>query len=174
MNVRGLCSDQLYMWSVRNGRTNHLRLEATPHAIAAQTAAAGCRSSGILDRTLQALRQSKLQVRRGSRPWTQVLPVGELSRQVAADGLRSSSRLRAGQRARNQLRAGSRDLGGDLRDQPRTAASARAALRYGGERDTPVAHRSHRSVAWCDAVRQHACRLYGGRADSHALREGQR
>jgi len=174
MKFHGLLSDQLSMWSVKNGRTNHLRPEATSQAIAAQAASAGCRSSGILDRTLQALRQSKLQVRSGSWPWAQVLPVGELSGQVAADGLRSPSRLRAGQRARGQLRAGSRDLGGDLRDQPRTAASARAALRYSGERETPFAHHSHRSIHWRDAARQHACRLYRGRADSHALRGGQR
>src|SRR6202521_1132708 len=116
MNFHQLYSDQLYMWSVLNVRTNHLISPATPPAIAAQAATAGRCASGLVDRTLQALRQSELQVRRRSRPWAQVLSVGELSGQVAADGLRPPSRLRADQRARGQLHLGSRDLGGDLRD----------------------------------------------------------
>jgi len=173
MNFHQLYSDQLYMWSVLNVRTNHLISPATPPAIAAQAATAGRCASGLVDRTLQALRQSELQVRRRSRPWAQVLSVGELSGQVAADGLRPPSRLRADQRARGQLHLGSRDLGGDLRDQPRTAASASAALRCSGEPGTP-AHRSHRPTGWRNAARQHARRLYRRRRDAHAPRGGQR
>jgi hypothetical protein len=175
MNFNELISDQLYMWSVLNVRTHHLCSQATPQAIAAQVAAARRCASGLLGRTLQALRQSQLQVRRRSRPWTEVLPVGELSGPVAADGLRPSSRPRPSERARGQLRSGSRDPGGDLRDQPRTAASARTTLRRNGEPGTtPVAHRPHRYLSCCDAARQHARRPYRGRADAHTLRGGQR
>jgi hypothetical protein len=63
MNLHELFSDQLYVWSVRNDRAIHFRPQATPQAIAAQAAATGRRPSGQLDRTLQALRQSELQVR---------------------------------------------------------------------------------------------------------------
>lgn len=174
MNFHELLSDQLYMWSVLNDRANLFRPQATSPAIATQAAAAGRRPSGLGGRTLQALRQSQLQMRRRSRAWTEVLPLGELPGQVAADGLRSPGRLRAGQRARRQLHPGSRDLGGDLRDQPRTAASARAALRCSGEPGTPVAHRSHRSGRWRDAAGQHAHRHDRERLDAHALRGGQR
>lgn len=174
MNSHELCSDQLYMWSVLNDRANHPRPQATPQAIAAQAAATGLGPSRLLDRALQALRQSKLQVRSGSWPWTQVLPVSKLPGPLAADGLRSPGRARAGQPVLGQLHPGSGDLGGDLRDQPRTAASARAALRFGGELDTFVPHRSHRPASWRDAARQHAHRHDRGRPDAHALRGGQR
>lgn len=174
MNSHELFSDQSYMWSVWNDRAKHLRPQATPQAIAAQAATTGRCPSGYLDRALQALRQSKLQVRQWPRPWAQVLPVRELPRQVAADGLRPPGRARPGQRAFGQLRPGSRALGGDLRDQPRTAASARAALRCSGEPDNPVAHRSHRPAGGRDAAGQHAHRHDRGRRNAHALRGGQR
>jgi hypothetical protein len=175
MNFHELVSDQLYVWSVSNDRTNHSGAQATAQATAAQAAAARRCASRLVDRTLQALWQSQLQVRSRSRPWAQVLPVGELSGPVAADGLRPSSRLRADQRARSQLHPGSRDLGGDLRDQPRTAASTRTTLRRNGEPGTtPVAHRPHRFLSCCDAARQHAGRLYRGRRDGYSLCGGQR
>jgi len=174
MNSHRLYSDQLLMWSVKNDRAKLLRPQTTPPAIAAQTAATGLRASGLLDRALQALRQSKLQVRQWSRPWAQVLPLGKLPGQGPADGLRPPGRLRAGQRSLGQLHPASRDLGGDLRDQPRTAASARSALRCSGEPGPLVAHRSHRSVGWRNAAGQHAHRHDRGRPNTHAVHGGQR
>src|SRR5437016_5496255 len=112
MSAHELLSDQLNLWSVKNDRADLFSPQATPQATAAQDAAAGRRASGLLDRTLQALRQSKLQVRRGSRTRTQVLPLGELLWQVASNGLRPPGRARAGLRALGQLRPSARDLGG--------------------------------------------------------------
>lgn len=174
MNFHKLFSDQSYMWSVRNDRANHFSSQATPQAIAAQAATTGCHPSGLSGRTLQALRQSQLQMRTRSRAWAEVLPFSELPGKVAADGLHPPGRLRAGQRARSQLRPGSRDLGGDLRDQPRTTASARAPLRCGGEPGSaPVAHHSHRSPRRRDAARQHACQHARRGPAAHALHGGQ-
>lgn len=174
MNLHGVISDQSYMWSVANDRTYRLRSQTTPQAIAAQAAATGRRPSGLLDRTLQALWQSKLQVCRWARTWAQVLPVGELLGQVAADGLRSPGRARAGQQVPGQLRPGSRHLGGDLRDQSRATASARTALRCRGEFDNFVAHRSDRSCSRRGAACQHARQHDRRQPDAYFQRGGQR
>jgi len=153
-----LSSDQLDMWSVTNDRSNHRRSQATPQAASAQAATSGLHPSRFLDRALQALRQSQLQVRRRAGTRTQVLPFGELSRIVAEDGLRCPGQLRAGQREPGQLHPDSRDPGTNLRDQSRTAASARAAVRDRGEPGPPVAHRPLRFARWRQAVGQHADR----------------
>ena len=168
-----LLSDQLSTWSVTDDRTNHRRSEETSQATAPQVAACGLSSSGLLDRALQALRQSQLQVRERPRSRAQALPLGELPGQLAADGLRSSGRLRAGQRRLGQLHPDSGDPGRDLRNQPRTAASARAALRGRGEPGLPDAHPPHRSARWRSASGQHADRLARRRADPHVVRGGQ-
>lgn len=168
-----LLSDQLYTWSVTNDRAYHRRSEETSQAIAPQVAAFGLSPSRLLDRALQALRQSQLQVRGRTRSRAQVLPLGELPGQLAADGLRPAGRVRASQRALGQLHPDSRDPGSDFRDQPRTATSARAALRGRGEPELPDAHRPHRSARWRNAFGQHADRLDRRRADAHAIRGGQ-
>lgn len=173
MTFHELLSDHCITWSAINDGTNYFRTQATPQTIAAQVAASGLGPSRIVDRTLQALRQSELQVRRRSRTWPQVLPLRELSGPVATNGLRSPGRVRAGQRALGQLHPDSRDLGRDIRDQSRTAAPARIALRGTGEPGTPVAHCSHRSGRWCDTSGQHVDRHDRGGPDAHALRGGQ-
>ena len=173
MNLIEIYSDQLYMWSVINGRTNHFRTQAPPQAIAAQTSPARLCASGLPDRALQALRQSELQMRRWSRPRSQVLPLGKLPGALSADGLRPSGRPRAGQRTVGQPRPGARHLGGDLRDQSRTASQARATLRCTGEPDTLVAHRCHRRTNGGGVAGQHAGRHDRGRPGAHAMHGGQ-
>ena len=172
MNSIEIYSDQLYMWSVINGRANHFRAQATSQAIAAQAPAPGRRASWLPDRALQTLRQSELQVRRWSRPRSQVLPLGKLPGPLTADGLRPPGRVRAGQRTHGQPRPGAGNFGGDFRDQPRTAAPARAALRCAGEPDTPVAHRSHRRANGCHVAGQHARRHDRGHPHAHTRRGG--
>lgn len=175
MKKHGLLSDQLYKWSVRNGRSNFFNPQATPTATASQAAAAGLHPPRLPDRALQALRQSELQVCSGSRPWAQVLSVGELSGPLATNGLCAAGQVRAGQRVGGQLHPGSRDPGGDLRDQPRTPTAARAALKKcNGEPDATVAHRPRRSDRWCDAGGQHARGPDRRRSEVHALRGGRR
>jgi len=166
MTLHELSSDQSFVWSGNNGRTNRLSPQATPQTIAAQAAAAGRRPSGLPGRTLQALRQSKLQVRRRSRARPQVLPFGQLPWQVTANGLRSPERLRRGQRAHRQLSAGTRNSRRDIRDQPRIAAPKRGALRSRGEPGTHCAYCSHRHSGWRSSYCQHARRL--DRTGTHA------
>ncbi len=174
MNTHRLLSDQSYTWSASSDRSDFFSPQATAQATASQASASGLGTPRLPDRALQALRQSELQVRTGSRPWAQVLPVGELSGPLATDGLRAASRARAGRRMGGQLQAGSRDPGGDLRDQPRTTTAARAALRRNGEPDATVAHRPRRSHRWRDAAGQHDRDHDRRRSDVHALRGGRR
>jgi hypothetical protein len=167
-------SDQSVTWSDAYVRAALFDSQAPSLALAAQAAAVGLCLAGFIDRALQALRQAGLQVCRWARSRAQVLPIGELSRQVAEDGLRPSRRLLASERARGQLRPGSRDLGGDLRDQSRTVAPARANLRRSGEPRPRAAHRFLRSVRRCHAARQHAHHLDRGSVHAHVHRGGPR
>lgn len=174
MMRHALLSDQFLTWSATNAKANHRRAQTTPQSVAAQVAASGRRSSGILDRTLQAVRQSQLQMRQRARTRPQVLPLRELSGLVASDGLRPSGRVRTGQREPGQLHADTGSPGADFRDQPRTVSSARAALRGFGEPEHSAAHRSHRSARWRSVVGQHADRPHRRRSRVHNLRGGQR
>jgi len=80
-------------------------------------------------RTLQALWQAWLQMCQGTRPWPQVLLVRELPECAAANGLCSAEPSCGGQEISRPLSTRSRNLRADLRDQPRTAAPPRGALR---------------------------------------------
>ena len=162
MNAYGLDSDQSNTWSVCDDRSTILRrAQTTPQTVAAETSATGLRDARIPHRALQALRQSRLQMCRRPRTWAKVLPVGQLPWQNAADGLRATRRPRRDQPAPGQLSPGSRDPGGDLRDQSRTVAPPRVALRSRGEPDANIARRSHRHPSCRNASRQHAHRLDG-------------
>src|ERR1039458_10001948 len=79
-------------------------------------------------RALQTMRQAGLQMRRGPRPWAQILFVGQLSGVAAANGLRTAGILRANGGVPVELPPSPRDLRDDLRDQPRVASPSRGAL----------------------------------------------
>jgi hypothetical protein len=122
-------SDQLYTWSDENPKpTNYCTAEA-PQRSPAPIAPAPIDPARFSHRTLQTMRQAGMQMRRRSRPWPQVLFVGLLSRLAAANGLRTTGVLRANGRVPGQLPSSPRDPGGDLRDQPRTVAPPRGALK---------------------------------------------
>ena len=174
MNGHQLLSGQLYMWSDWGDRRTLFRPQKTPQAAAAETATTGVRPPGLAHRALQALRQTRVQMRQWPRTRSQVLSVGELPGQSSANGLRPSGRSRRDQRARSQLSSDPRDLREDLRDQPRTAAPARGALRGGGEPSSNIAHRPHRFPVWRRAPRQHARGLARRRARVAAARGGRR
>lgn len=173
MDILALLSDHRFSWSVKDGRTNLNRAQASTQAIAAQIACARLGASGLPDRALQALRQSELQVRKRSRSRSQVLPLGELPRQTSADGLRPSGRSRAGQPERRRLRPCSRHPGGDLRDQPRAFTPARAALGGNGEHHARNAHHHRRHSRWRDSSGQHARRLDRSRLHVHPTKAGE-
>src|SRR6266852_1120848 len=130
-------SDQLYTWSDKNEEERACcHLEKTPSNSHAPVASAQGDPARLTDRALQTLRQARVQMRRRPRPWTQVLPFGELSGLAAADGLCVAGVSRSDRRVRRQLPPGPRDLRSDLRDQPRTAAPPGGALNDRHERSS--------------------------------------
>jgi hypothetical protein len=129
-------SDQLYTWSDRNGNPACRRLEKTPSSPLASTAPTQEDSARFADRALQTLWQTRVQMRRRPGPWPQVLFVGEPSRLAAANGLCAAGVSRSDYRVHCQLPPGPRDLGSDLRDQPRTVAPPGGALTGHHERSS--------------------------------------
>jgi hypothetical protein len=150
-----ISSDHVYDWSDRSIRKTLVCVAQAPAGIAAQTATLGCSVARLVDRALQALWQAGLQMCRGSWSRPEVLPVGELSRRAAADGLRATGKSGSHSRARRQLPRGTHDARRGLRDQPRAAAAPRGALRLGGERNVATAHPTDRRFRRCAAPRQH-------------------
>ena len=145
MNCPRISSDQLFTWSAKHDSKIHVRVEKAPPGAAAQTSLPDSYPARLSYRTLQALWQAGLQMREGSWSRSQVLPVCELSRYAPTNGLRAAGVSRSDQEVSCELSARSRDLGGDLRDQSRTAAPATGALRSSDERNVFLAHRDHRS-----------------------------
>jgi hypothetical protein len=145
MNCLGISSDQLFTWSATNDNKVHpVRLEEASPCPPAQTPLAGSHSPRLSHRTLQALWQARLQMRQGSRSWSQVLPVCKLPPFAPPNGLRTAGVSRPDQKVSCQLSARSRDLGGDLPDQSRTVAPSRGTLSNHDERNIFLAHRTHR------------------------------
>ena len=128
MYLYRLLSDQLYTWSDGSAQTIDRRLAQTPSSAAASTAAARCHPAWLSHRALQTLWQAGMQVCRGRGHG----PKYYLS--VSYPGLRpqmdtSTAVLRPGHRVAGQLPASSRAFRADLRDQPRTPAPPRVALK---------------------------------------------
>ena len=151
-----LLSDHVYDWSDRSLEQNIVGVAQAPASVAAQTSTIGCGASRLADRTLQAMRQARLQVRRGSGSRSEVLPVGELFRRATADGLRAPGKSGGYSRTRCQLPRGAHGARGGLRDQPRAVTAPRGALRAGGERNVAAAQPSaDRRFRHCAAPRQY-------------------
>jgi hypothetical protein len=162
MSTLHLLSDHVYDWSARSLKQNIVGVAQAPTIVAAEASAVGCGAARLADRALQALRQTELQMCRGSRSRPEVLPVGELSRRATADGLRAAGKSGGHPRARRQLPRGTHDARRGLRDQPRAVTAPRGALRVGGERNVTAAHPTDRRFRRCAVPRQHgrgmACR----------------
>ena len=173
MHLLVLLSDQFSTWSA-NGRYSVVYFAQTPRAIAEANAGVRDALARLSHRALQALRQTGLQVCRRPRPWPQVLPVRELSRPPAPNGLRTASRLHRRYRTSGELLPSPRDHRGNLRDQPRTIAPPRGALRGAGEPVSAVTHPHHRSAIGRRTHRQHARGLAHRRACAGADRGGRR
>src|SRR4030088_3700888 len=99
MNKNTIRSDQLYNWSDNEPFRFPCRTDsATSGPAQAVAPARAIYSAGFVDRTLQALRQTGLQVCPGSRAWPQVLSIGQPIRRTAPDGLCSAGVLSTGLR----------------------------------------------------------------------------
>src|ERR1039457_1647777 len=129
MKCLPLFSDQLFAWSDENPKADHRRLAKTPPSAPAPAASAQRDPARFPHRALQTLPQARMQMRSRPRSWPQILSVGELSRPAPPNGLCPARVLRAGERVPGQLPPRPPDLGGDLRDQPRTAAPSGGALK---------------------------------------------
>ena len=129
MNASCLLSDQSDTWSDIDAKQIHRYTTETPRRSAAQTASAQSDPPRLPHRALQTMWQTGMQVRRRARSWSQVLSFGQLPGVETANGLRTTGVSRSGCRVRCQLPASPRDLGGGLRDQPRTSPPSRGALK---------------------------------------------
>ena len=154
-----LVSDQLLTWSDEYTEADHGRPAKAPPSAPASIAAAQSHPAGFPHRALQTLWQARMQMRRRSRSWPQVLSVGELSRPAPTNGLRPARVLRAGERVPGQLSPCSPDSGGDLRDQPRAPAPPREALKDRHEQSALSPPRADRSGTGRRAPRQYARQL---------------
>ena len=83
----------------------------------------------LTDRALHPLRQTWMQVRRYSRPWSKILSVGQLSRPQTRTGVCASKIPRSSRSFSAQLSDGQADLRRDLKYQSRTAATERQVLK---------------------------------------------
>src|SRR5437016_2256408 len=124
MNKNTIISDQLYNWSENEPFRFPCRTApATPGSCQAAPPARTVYSAGFVDRTLQTLWQTRLQVRPGSRAWPQVLFIGQPTRRTAPDGLCSGGLLSTGLRVPPQLPASAPTAGADLQPQSRVATA---------------------------------------------------
>ena len=156
MGILDLVSDQLDTWS-DYARHTIVDFAQASCPVAAANAGSGYATAWLSHRTLQALRQARLQVCRRSRPWPQVLPLCELPRPSSANGLRAASRARRCRGTSGELPPGARDYRRGLRDQSRTVAPPRGALRCIGEPAATAPHPLlHRSAIGRRTHRQHA------------------
>ena len=78
---------------------------------------------GLVDQTLHTLWQTRMQVRRYPRPWSQVLSVGQLSRPQTGTGICASEISRSTRGVSQQLSDGQADSRRDLEHQSRTATT---------------------------------------------------
>jgi hypothetical protein len=133
MNLLELEADQLYKWSDNDApclaQAAFVRFAKASAAAVTPVAATRSSAARFPHRALQAVRQAGLQMRPRARSWPQVLPFRELSRPKTANGLRAPGVPRRHQRVSRPSPSGARHLGGDLRDQSRTAAAPRSHLR---------------------------------------------
>jgi hypothetical protein len=105
--------------------------QTSPKRASTKTPAARCNASRIVDRAIQALRETNLLVREGKRARSEVLPVCESARCFQTrDGLRSTRIQRARGTTFGKLQNGPRNLRRDLRHQSRVAVQTRGAVAF--------------------------------------------
>src|SRR5215211_797162 len=113
MYLPRLQSDQLYTWSDINAQRAHCRIAKAPQRFPAPIASAESDPPWLPDRALQTMWQARMQMRRRSRSWPQVLSFGELPGLAATNGLRAAGVLRPDGRVPRQLPPSARDFRGD-------------------------------------------------------------
>ncbi len=155
MRATKLLSDQLDNWSDNEEKLN-LCTPTAPQGSRAPITSPRPHPPRLTHRTLQALRQAWLQVRRRTRPWPQVLPLCNPTSGKASNGLCPSRLLRACHPLPCQLSWSERDPRRDLRDQPRAVTPKRGAIGERRERAYPIPLSRDRGQRGGNPYRQHA------------------
>ena len=138
-----LLSDQSYNWSDHDEESVHCFPTSPTPGPAAPSAVTIGDPPGFAHRTLQALRQARLQVRQRSRPRSQILPLRQPVQEFPGHGLCPTSEPGTGHPASGQLSTGARTPGSDLPGQQRVAPTPRVALSRTAVGTFPADHTRH-------------------------------
>ena len=133
MISRELLSDQLYTWSDNYAKPFDHSTQAPAQATATQVSAVGYCFAWFANRTLQTLRQTRLQVRHRSGPRPEALPIGKPLGSTPCHGLRSTSDPAASGRVSCQLSRDPRQARSAVRNQSGVASPSGTVLGAGGE-----------------------------------------
>ena len=162
MTENALISDQFYNWSDNEQFRFHSRTApATPGFDQAAGAARTLHSPRFLDRTLQTLWQTRLQVRPRPGSWSQILFVDQPARCSPRDGLRPGGLLSTSFLIPPQLSASASAARTDLQPQSRVITAPGEVLtlsEHGALGTTPPRSRYGR-----DARRQLSAKLVASR-----------
>lgn len=165
-------SDQLERWSDSNARETFSGSPEKKKSAPAETPFARGRVAGLADRALQAVRQARMQMRGGARPWAQVLLVHQSDGRQAGNGLHSPRSPSAGRGVSDELPEDKGNSRGTLCNKPRTAAAQGTFLGdphacLPGERDSsaPLRHRGDGNSPCQYARRSGALRRAGTRGE---------
>jgi hypothetical protein len=170
-----LLPDQLNSWSdnyaPHNAQTALLCLAKAQTATLTSTAPARSLAPRLPHRTLQTLRQSRMQMRSRSWTWPKVLPLRKSSGTTSENGLRAAGFSAAGYGIARSLPSASPDRRGNLRNQWRTPAPARGLVRNDNARTESTSPRPPRYEIGGYPSRQYAHRLAkaGTSADTGGL-----
>jgi hypothetical protein len=111
VNLLELQADQLYTWSDHYAphiaQTDFVRFAKASAAAVTPVAATRSSAARFTHRALQAVWQAGMQMRPRSRSWPQVLPLRELYRPKAANGLRAPGASRPDHRVSSPSPSGS-------------------------------------------------------------------
>ena len=114
----------------------------------------------LTDRTLHPLWQTRMQVRKHSRPWSQILSVGQLSGSQTRTRIRPSERSSKSRGITHQLSDDQADLRRDLKHQPRAAATQKRVVKNAYEYRTGLSYvlRNH---CFCNLRSEYASATVG-------------
>lgn len=129
MKQIALRSDQLYNWSDYGKEEILLFSTAKTRSAPAPAPSLALYPPWLLNRTLQTLREARLQMRSGSGPWPEVLPFGQSIGRSARDGLRPAPVPEAGRSVPGQLPPRPENLGRGVPDQSRALTPQRKTLK---------------------------------------------
>ena len=128
MNRDNVKSDQLYTWSDRHERENSFISSKKTKKTPEKAASSRYNSQGILNRTLQTLRQTWLQMCPWPRARSEVLPLSQPLWKQAYNGLRPPGSPGGGQPLPRQFSQNSRDSGRSLLNQSGTSTPQRTDI----------------------------------------------